>query len=298
MVHTVTCGLTGLIVATLVATEAWAADGRTNAVRDGRVEAELLTQDTALIRGTTEQVGVRLTMDEGWHTYWKNPGDSGMATSITWDLPEGFVAGEIEWPVPEYFEVGGLASYAYEGEILLPVKIEVPEAYAADEVTLRAKVDWLVCKEQCEPGSVALEVTVPVGSRGEISTFERSDHARFLFQWADTHVPKRFIDPAIEAEVGDDEIKLHLGPKLTGFGFGLGQAVRFFPDSPRLIDMVAPQQIDYDADTGYTLTLVKNPLFDPELRAVTGVVTFNGNDWPLPYRIDARFRDVAEGEND
>ena len=61
-----------------------------------------------------------------WHTYWKNPGDSGLATSLSWTLPAGFAAGEIVWPTPQQLPVGPLMNFGYEGTLLLPVPVTVP----------------------------------------------------------------------------------------------------------------------------------------------------------------------------
>ena len=60
-----------------------------------------------------------LSMDPDWHVYWKNPGDSGLPTTVDWDLPPGFTAGPLQWPVPERFESDGLVTYGYSGKVLL-----------------------------------------------------------------------------------------------------------------------------------------------------------------------------------
>ena len=73
--------------------------------------------------GETIPAGIHLRMDPGWHTYWVNPGDSGMATKINWALPDGMTAGDIQWPVPETFTAGGLTTYVYEKEVVLLVPL-------------------------------------------------------------------------------------------------------------------------------------------------------------------------------
>ena len=63
-------------------------------------------------------VALRLAIAKGWHTYWRNPGDSGLPTTLAWKLPAGVAAGPIEWPAPRALPVGPLVNYGYEGEVL------------------------------------------------------------------------------------------------------------------------------------------------------------------------------------
>jgi len=121
----------------------------------------LVPATETFVPGETLTVGVVLEMDPHWHTYWINPGDSGMPTTIDWELPEGFEAGEIQWPTPERFMLGGLVSLGYEGTAVLRVPIETAELMeAGTEVSLRATVNWLECKEVCLPGDAEVEATV------------------------------------------------------------------------------------------------------------------------------------------
>ena len=119
--------------------------------RDKHVEAALVPEVSGVAPGKAFTLAVRLRMDEGWHTYWKNPGDSGMPTSVEWELPEGFAAGELRWPVPERIDVAGIISYGYHGEVWLLTEISVPAGWAGPEATIGARVSWLMCKEECIP---------------------------------------------------------------------------------------------------------------------------------------------------
>lgn len=131
--------------------------------RDKHVEAALVPEVSGVAPGKAFTLAVRLRMDEGWHTYWKNPGDSGMPTSVEWELPEGFAAGELRWPVPERIDVAGIISYGYHGEVWLLSEISVPAGWAGPEATIVARVSWLMCKEECIPGEAALEIRLPRG---------------------------------------------------------------------------------------------------------------------------------------
>jgi thiol:disulfide interchange protein len=130
------------------------------------VTASLVADATAVVSGKPFQMGVLLEMAPGWHTYWEYAGDAGLPTSITWTLPQGFVAGPIQWPLPHrVIEPGDIEVYAYKDKVLLLITIVPPADVAEKTAILAAKVDWLVCEEICIPGSANLELSLPVASQ-------------------------------------------------------------------------------------------------------------------------------------
>jgi len=134
-------------------------------VRTPEVEAELVA--AAAAPGKPFTVALRLKAAPGWHTYWRNPGDSGQPTVIDWKLPTGYRAGPIQWPVPEKLPIGPLANFGYEGEVLLLTDIAVPEGAKAP-ATIAAHAKWLVCNpERCIPqeANLALDAAAPDWSR-------------------------------------------------------------------------------------------------------------------------------------
>jgi thiol:disulfide interchange protein/DsbC/DsbD-like thiol-disulfide interchange protein len=92
---------------------------------------------------------------KGWHIYWQNPGDSGIPTSFSWQLPQGVKAGPIHWPVPERQEMGGLVNYGYSDRVTLPVPLLFSDD-AIPEGQITVKAEWLVCKDVCIPESAEL----------------------------------------------------------------------------------------------------------------------------------------------
>src|SRR5262249_34906809 len=105
----------------------------------------------------------------GWHTYWSNPGESGLPTTIEWSLPQGFVAGPILWPTPERFTTGPVVDYGYKGEILLPITLDVPaNLKPGAEVSLSAHATWLVCSDICIPEEAKIGISIPVGAVPEL----------------------------------------------------------------------------------------------------------------------------------
>lgn len=134
---------------------------RTEVVEQPNLQAQLLSEVDGFAPGDTFWTAVKLQPDEGWHTYWINPGDSGLATQIEWQLPDGVSAGSIIWPIAEKYRIGPLANYGFEGTTYLLTEIKVDADYAGEELTLQNRVDWLVCEEYCIPGSAEFSLTLP-----------------------------------------------------------------------------------------------------------------------------------------
>jgi len=141
-------------------------------VKTDHVAAELVAERTAAMPGTTLTVGLRLRIIPHWHTYWRNPGDSGEPTALEWRLPAGWSAGPIQWPAPRRLPAGPLMNFGYEDEVLHLVDIAVPPnaagvpAVATGVAKLEAHARWLVCNpERCIPeeGDVAIELPVGAG---------------------------------------------------------------------------------------------------------------------------------------
>jgi len=130
-------------------------------VTTDNVRAELTSEQSTVKAGEPFWVALRQTMRPHWHTYWKNPGDSGLPTEIAWTLPAGAKADPIVWPTPSLIEVGDIVNYGFEGDILLLVRI-TPPADASQSLHLAANANWLVCSDVCIPeeGKFALDLSV------------------------------------------------------------------------------------------------------------------------------------------
>lgn len=123
-----------------------------------------LIADVAHVRpGEAFTAGLLMRMEPGWHTYWKNPGEAGLPTTIAWTLPAGFSAGEIRWPLPDkHLESGDVLTYGYGKEVLLLVPITVDAGVRPGAAKLRAEVSWLECERICLPGSGTVDLTLRV----------------------------------------------------------------------------------------------------------------------------------------
>ncbi len=138
------------------------------------VEARLVASGAVTTPGEAVEVGVYLKIAPGWHTYWINPGDSGLPIAVEWELPEGWSAGPLQWPIPEiHREPGDMLTYGYEKEVLLTAKLTPPPGAAAGGAAIRAKTSWLVCKESCVPGGEDLELTLPSSGEADAALFAR-----------------------------------------------------------------------------------------------------------------------------
>jgi thiol:disulfide interchange protein DsbD len=135
-----------------------------NVATGNHVTVSLVGETTNVVPGRPFQVALRQEIQSGWHTYWSNPGESGLPTTIDWSLPKGFSAAPILWPTPERFKAGPIVSYGYEGEVLLPISVDVPSALRpASTVTLNAHVSWLACSDICIPEESDVSLSVEVG---------------------------------------------------------------------------------------------------------------------------------------
>ncbi len=131
-------------------------------VKTDHLEVQLAPESRSAAPGATIYVALHQKIQKGWHTYWRNPGDSGQATEIKWTLPEGWKAGEPVWPAPHRFVTGPLMNYVYSDEVYLPVPISVPAGAKLGDATLKADAHFLVCSDICVPEDAKVELVLPV----------------------------------------------------------------------------------------------------------------------------------------
>ena len=210
-----------------------------NPVRRDHIDVELIASTTSVQPGRTLTVALRLKPDEHWHTYWKNPGDSGLATQIDWQLPEGFRAGPIQWPAPQRIDVGPLANYGYDGEVLLLTDIEVPDSIPAN-VPIRAAASWLVCEEICIPGDAELVLDLPAGPAAADPVWA----ARIAKVRA--ALPDAANGPEVEAVLAAGQQWILSLPRSALRDVG---QLSFFPEEEGWIEYASRQQVVEQGDT-------------------------------------------------
>jgi thiol:disulfide interchange protein/DsbC/DsbD-like thiol-disulfide interchange protein len=239
-------------------------------VKTEHVEAQLVTEKTAARPGSSLVVGLRLRMEPQWHTYWKNPGDSGLPTRIRWTLPSGWKAGGIQWPYPQKLPVGPLMNYGYEDEVILLTEITVPPDAVPGKADIKADVDWLVCKDICIPEKGALDLALPVANAPP------ADDPRFQagIERARNQLP---VDPAgwkYDAAIANGLLRVRLTAPEGGVP---PDKLFFFPERESLVDPAAPEKLTRE---GRSVT-VEMKLADPPLPNVQSVkgVAFSEGGW-------------------
>lgn len=234
-------------------------------VRDQHVEAELIAPQTSLQPGQPFWVGLRLVMDDHWHTYWQNPGDSGLGTRLKWSLPEGFTAGPIVWPAPQLIPTPPLVSYGYEREVLLLTRITPPATLPPGDITLSARASWLMCKDVCIPGKAEVSLTLPV--RDAPPEPDPTWAGRFTATLA--ALPAEATGWITRARHSGSTIELQ-ATLPEGWQTGRRE-VYFFADREGVIESAAPQQVSWEGRT-LRLTMARAATADELPARLTGVL--------------------------
>jgi len=206
--------------------------GSSKSPADEHVKLKLISEQNAVVPGKELWLGIRFDLQEGWHTYWTNPGDSGEAPRIEWQLPSGFEAGAIQWPYPERLATPPFADYGYEHQVLLIVPVRPPaELKDGQTQKIAALVRYLICKDVCIPGQKQLELSLPV------QTHAAASDGRGLFDAARSRLPRAAPrNWRISAASMADEFLLNL--KIGK----LNKTPQFFPFNAEQIENGASQE--------------------------------------------------------
>jgi thiol:disulfide interchange protein DsbD len=241
-------------------------------VKAAHTEVELIAQTRSLQPGTKIYAAVRFKMDPGWHIYWKNPGDSGLAPKIEWQLPDGLTAGPLQWPFPRKIEQKPLVSYGYEGEVLLMVPIQVPESLPAGKtLNLKVVVSWLACQVDCIPGKAELELSLPV----ERQAPQAEERWAKAFSETKGRLPLIKADWKIQAVSSGKKIIMEIEPA-PGMESALS-GLYFFAENPGLVRHAAPQNFR-KTSAGYALEIPLSRTRPQFLERLQGVLV-SGEGW-------------------
>ena len=205
------------------------------------VRAELIAHaPQGVAPGQPLWLGLSITHQPEWHTYWKNPGDSGLPTELTWTLPAGLDAGEINWPLPRKIPIGNLANYGYEGTVLLPVPVTVASTFApgplARDATIKLHATWLVCRKECIPEEGDFTLQLPIKSTTALNgtTFDAAARAHPQAVLANTGG----VVPDSQASIVDGKA---LQISVQGLPVALrGKTLDLYPETTEVIDNAAP----------------------------------------------------------
>ena len=245
-------------------------------VKTPHVEAELVARHRAFQPGQPAELALRLKIIDHWHTYWQNPGDSGLPTRLTWSLPAGFSAGAIEWPYPMKLPLGPLMNFGYEGEVLHLVAMQIPaNAKVGDTVTLTAKADWLVCSDVCIPESADVSISLPVVGSTPLPDVRWAE----AFAKARGALPGKLENWTSSARIADGKLDIEFSPP-GGAAISIADAT-FFPLREDLIANAGTQLLSR-TDSGFRLRIPTADPVNAALKSVDGVIVVSGG-WGNAY---------------
>ena len=151
-----------ILSASLFAPFVWAA--QSDAVDTGKVLAQLVSTHDSVMPGETFHVALKTTLDDHWHTYWRNPGESGEPVQIQWTHADSLSAGDITWPLPDTIATGPIINYGFEGVPYFPVEFTLSrDALIGESLEISANVYYLVCYDVCIPEQAELNLFITVG---------------------------------------------------------------------------------------------------------------------------------------
>ena len=239
--------------------------GSAEIVDTGHARISLIKDHSDFVPGTSINIGLKVSMDKGWHTYWRNPGDSGGPIEIDWNLPKGFSVSDIKWPLPEKIEYPPLMTYGYEDFVIYPMVLSIPADYSDDYFEMNA--DILICADVCIPES------------GKISSnLLDIESDSLIYEWLES-VPSKSLPITTSLNDNNLEIRFTFEKEI--------KEIYFFPDENNSIDYSSKQNF-YKKDDGYFLSI---KLFNDEFQNVSGVLDIDGTGYNVS---NGKFEDFNE----
>lgn len=227
--------------------------GSAEIVDTGHARISLIKDHSDFVPGTSINIGLKVSMDKGWHTYWRNPGDSGGPIVIDWDLPKGFSVSDIKWPLPEKIEYPPLMTYGYEDFVIYPMVLSIPADYSDDYFEMAA--DILICADVCIPES------------GKISSnLLDIESDSLIYEWLES-IPSKSLPITTSLNDNNLEIRFTFDKEI--------KEIYFFPDENNSIDYSSKQDF-YKKDDDYFLSI---KLFNDEFQNVSGVLDIDGTGY-------------------
>jgi len=265
--------------------------------QSANVTIRLLSEAKAVAPGETFYVAIKQTIRPKWHTYWRNPGDTGEATRIDWTLPEGTTAGNILWPTPSAIRVGPLVNYGFSDQAVLPVAITVPaNAVAGSVFSMRAAVQWLECEEVCIPAEGTVVLDLPVSAAGEPDIDAGKTISAAISASPQPHNGTATVSERATAQSAKPSGNLVVS--IADPALARAKSAYFFPYSQSLIDHAGAQALRV-GPKGLTLALPRTqsakPLTDTPVEGVLRVTLPSGEK---AFLVSATPGAILDGTND
>lgn len=194
--------------------------------------SELLAERNGVAPGGTVRLALHQVLEDGWHVYWKNPGDSGLPLETVWTLPEGASAGAVDYPAPHRISVGPLVNYGHEGDPAFLATLTAPaSAVIGSTFDIGLEATWLICADICVPETGVFSLSLPV-----LAEPAANSDAAAIFAAADAAAPVP-AEAAYNSAEGEIVIEAAApGAEATG--------AYFFPEADNLVAPSAAQRFE------------------------------------------------------
>ena len=110
---------------------------------------------------TTVPLGLEFQMNEGWHIYWRTPGEAGLPPELDHGPSLNVAETAFSWPVPTRDVTYGIETFVYKDRVVLPLEVSLQSP--GEPLDLRGKIDFLICADVCIPDSVEIDFSLPGG---------------------------------------------------------------------------------------------------------------------------------------
>jgi DsbC/DsbD-like thiol-disulfide interchange protein len=238
--------------------------------------ATLILEHAVVQPGEQTKVGIQFEMDKNWHIYWLNPGDSGEAPRVRWELPQGIEVGPLEWPSPSRLETSAGVDYGYEGRVVLLSTLRIPTAASPGEtMQIAGALRWLVCSDVCIPQAAEVKTPVRVGTAAIAD-----GRAEEILKSAADRLPQP-LPAELHASAGSSP-----GSFDVTFASNRVTHAEFFPEEPEQIDNAAPQTlINHNGSSQFQLKKSDHLQTDPD--RLTGVLVLDGRAYQINVPVHA-----------
>ncbi|MEZ6030565.1 MAG: protein-disulfide reductase DsbD family protein [Hyphomonadaceae bacterium] len=253
----------------------------------------LLTERSTVTPGDSFLGALRLKLADGWHVYWRNPGDSGLPPTVDWKSSPQVSAGEFRFPPPHAIPLEPLMNYGYEHEVVLPFDLRIAsDARVGDNVTIGGTFDYLICADICIPEAIDLSVSLSVGAAPATDAEASKIIGNTL-----AILPANLTGKAAIEKI-DGGYRLGIADPAVAAAMEDAADVRFFPNGPEI--QHPPTQPARVGPDGITLDLKASDFATPN-SVIEGLLVVEGKDgllrgWEVAPQPGPMPDGVADGE--
>jgi len=241
-----------------------------NAQQTSAANAKIVIDSFSFEKSRVIPIGILIDLEKDWHIYWRNPGDSGMPTSIDFELPDGVGISEIQWPVPKVFEFDGLASFGYEKQVLLIAELNIPKNFKSNSVLITAKLKSLICRDFCIPFNANVSKEIKLTNE-----FLAEEEISKLFSQTRIHLPE--IKNDFELSVVPEEDNIILTVMNLNYELLKINSLYFLPYENGIFKNTAMQNFKIKDDK-IELIVEYDQFKSVELKELFGILVFHFND--------------------